>query len=499
MRAIHLTYHEITGDPRVMKECLSLAGAGIDVTVICARLQDAPEREMLGNLDVRRIEWDAFGNLTKELVEQTSEMKRSHEFLRERLEPLLEQNRLLEVQRNPVGPLSKLLEYKKYTGFERIYRKYRARGEIALLRHSARSPERSRRFRRFARTGLSKDAFLKVTGKNWRPIRSGDLYQAVSILFDANVRQLDIEGPADIVHAHDIYTLPAGVALARRFGARLVYDAHEYEIERASKGPPEGNAMVDALELDCLEHVDALVTVSDGLKELYARRFERREPVVVFNSPDIPARPRSAEDIERDRANFRSKLGVGGDVPLVAFTGWVQRENRGLDKVVEALALMPEFHLAVIGPRHQSNDAWLLRKARRAGVAERLHLLDAVHHTKVVQTIGACDVSIIPIQDVTLSYRHSMPNKLFEGVFSGLPVCVSNLPDMRRFIEETGRGRTIEQDDPKSIAETLAYLHANRADFAMSEDERIALHERYGWDAQARKLEKLYAELTERS
>ena len=37
----------------------------------------------------------------------------------------------------------------------------------------------------------------------------------------------------DVVHAHDLYTLLAGVWIARRHKARLLYDAHELETARA--------------------------------------------------------------------------------------------------------------------------------------------------------------------------------------------------------------------------------------------------------------------------
>ena len=35
--------------------------------------------------------------------------------------------------------------------------------------------------------------------------------------------------PVQVVHAHDLETLPAAIAVARRAGAQVVYDAHELE------------------------------------------------------------------------------------------------------------------------------------------------------------------------------------------------------------------------------------------------------------------------------
>src|SRR5690349_19713297 len=53
---------------------------------------------------------------------------------------------------------------------------------------------------------------------------------------------------ADIVHAHDLDTLPAGWLLARRRNARLVYDAHELYTGFDRKPPRLWLAVVRRLE-----------------------------------------------------------------------------------------------------------------------------------------------------------------------------------------------------------------------------------------------------------
>ncbi len=515
MRAVHLCYHEVTEDPRVLKECLALANSGVEIVVACAQNEGTPERECIGLLDVHRFPWMQSGAITLEYIESLRQLKRSYPYIEQRFAPFLEtaatykaaavfSDDIAALKTRVLGSKEAVFDtraYKKLKGWKRLIRKLRGAYVKRNLVAQGKRPEFSKSVDELRSLGFGTPELLGEpyarfeTGVINVVARHSDLFQAVSFLFDANLRALGLSGPIDIVHAHDIYTLPAGVALAQRFGAKLIYDAHEFETARASKMPPEGNAMANAIELDCLEYVDALITVSDGLRDLYSKRFIKDDPLVVLNAPDITWEEIGATKAPQDRVSFRKELGVPSETPLLAYTGWVQKSNRGLNIVAQALTRLPHFHLVVLGPRHERDDKWLLDEAARLGVADRIHLLPPVHHTEVVPTIRNCDVSIIPIQDATLSYRHAMPNKLLEGALSGLPVCVSDLPDMRAFIEATGRGKTMNPTDGNSIAEAISDVYTNRSDYELTDIEHREFVEKYNWSAQADKLKDLYSTL----
>ncbi len=495
MHAIHLNYHEITSDPRVLKECESLARRGVKVSVVCALATDSKPFEKVGDLTVHRIDWLRTADVSRRYVKELRHFHRSAPFIRKKFFRILAQNDISKYfPRTGPKPASKPNAVAVApVGVQPSETTPRARSSFFRVTARAlrlRSLAKAFRLRSVARAlGLGKIArSLRV----FQPHRR--LYQASAFLFDVNLRKLNFDEQVDVVHAHDIYTLPAGVALARKHGARLIYDAHEFEIARASKMPPEGNGMVDAIERDCLAHVDALITVSNGLKKLYAERYSSSEPIVIFNAPVIGVSDYPAP-APQERADFRAKIGVDSTTPLLAYTGLVLKEQRGLDQVLEALEFLPEYHLIVLGPRHHKNDARLMESAKNIGVETRVHLLEPVHHSRVAPTIRSCDVAIVPFQDATLSYRYAMPNKLFEALFSGLPVCVSNLPDMREAVETLGRGRAMDQTNPKDIAATIAYLFENRASYTMTREAWADLVREFSWSAQEDKLYRLYQKL----
>lgn len=348
----------------------------------------------------------------------------------------------------------------------------------------ARAPQSARDARAWLRVERSRQA--RVVSALFH-----ELYQAASLVFAVNLLREELPVVPDIIHAHDFYTLPGAILLARRHGAKVLYDAHEYEPGRATKMPPEGAALIDAMERDCLAHVDRMTTVSQSIAELYADRFAGPRPDLIMNTPPIDPDGVASDPQEAGRGRLRAMTDLGPEARVVVFTGGTQRENRGLDKVCLALAELPDHHLVVLGPRHAADDAWLRERARAAGVDGRVHLLPPVAPSQIVSAIADADLAISVIQDAGISYRYAMPNKLFEATFAHVPIVVSDLPEMRRFVEAWGNGRWTDQTDPAEIARAVRDVTANRGRYVMAPEAIEALARNYGWRVQEDRLDRI--------
>jgi glycosyltransferase involved in cell wall biosynthesis len=133
---------------------------------------------------------------------------------------------------------------------------------------------------------------------------------------------------------------------------------------------------------------------------------------------------------------LRAVLGLDGAQPLAVYVGRLAA-HRGVDEVLPTLAAWPALHLACVGGRDAAFAADLVRRAEAAGVAARLHLVDPVSPFEVIDFIRSADVAVVLGQGVCLSYLYSLPNKIFEATFAGLPICASDMPEQRRFIEDS--------------------------------------------------------------
>jgi len=82
----------------------------------------------------------------------------------------------------------------------------------------------------------------------------------------------------DIVHAHDLTGLPIGASVARRSGARWIYDAHELWCDPSYAMIWARWLFVAGLALErrLARRADAVITVSDGLADAM-NRFNRKQ------------------------------------------------------------------------------------------------------------------------------------------------------------------------------------------------------------------------------
>lgn len=273
---------------------------------------------------------------------------------------------------------------------------------------------------------------------------------------------LDVLAP-DAIHAHDMHVL--GVAVhaaerARRGGreVKVVYDAHEYVRGMAIFGNTTArrNAAWAALESEYIGLADEVITVSPQLAEFMRRDHGLpRTPTLVLNVPV----PREGTAVLLPRPSVRDACGLGPSVPLAVYSG-VLRGVRGVDDVVVALPDVPELHLAVVCvPTAQTPQAHATRElAQTHGVADRVHLVDAVPVADVVDYLSSASIGVIPIRGGWTSYDYCLPNKFFECLTAGLPLVVSDLPTMSGFVRAEGLGETFTPGDPATLAAALRHV-----------------------------------------
>jgi len=292
----------------------------------------------------------------------------------------------------------------------------------------------------------------------------------------------------DIVHAHDLETLSAGAAIAAARRVCLVYDAHELEKHRVAVGPWE-RRRIDRIERALIRRASAVITVGNAVARELARDYALvPPPVVVMNAPDLQ-RQRPC------KASIRVAAGVAADAPLGIYIGRLNAQ-RGVEEVLHGLVHCPGFHLACAGFGEASVIDALQALAARLGVLDRFHLAPAVPPDELIAYIASADFAVIPTQAHCLNYRYSMPNKLFEATFAGLPVCASDLPEQRGFVIEAGNGVLMMPDDPADIARAMQVVYAERARFRPTAAALALLAEKYAWTAQSARLLDLYATLS---
>jgi glycosyltransferase involved in cell wall biosynthesis len=107
---------------------------------------------------------------------------------------------------------------------------------------------------------------------------------------------------------------------------------------------------------------------------------------------------------------------------------------------------------------------------------------------------------VIPVQRSTLNHWLGSPNKLWEALAAGVPVVVSDFPEMRRVVlGDAGLplGGTCDPTSPASIAHAIRTVTGRPG--AERDDLRArclqAAHERWNWETEATALLALYEDV----
>jgi glycosyltransferase involved in cell wall biosynthesis len=284
--------------------------------------------------------------------------------------------------------------------------------------------------------------------------------------------------------AHDLETLPTALHARARLGGAVLYDSHEFFTDSPlTRGD---SRRWERIERRCIGRADAVTTVSGGIARLLAARYGVPEPEVLMNVPHAP------DHAGGDPVDLRRALDLPAASRIVLYLGGIQ-QLRGLDVMIRAIAERDDLVLVMMGPGSPAYRQELEALAASEGVPARIRFLPPVKPSEIRRYALGADVGVVMHKgDQYLSYRYALPNKLFDYLHAGLPVVVSDLPELGGTVLENRVGATCDPGDPASIADAIDRVTADpelRANVA-------AAAPRYTWEIESRKLLALAERLT---
>lgn len=296
-------------------------------------------------------------------------------------------------------------------------------------------------------------------------------------LFELTIKMIfsSLKKRPSVVHCNDTLVLPLGVLIKVIVGAKVVYDAHELESDRNGL-----SKMLSVLTLKAEKllwpMVDALIVVSPSIESWYKANIGSKQTEVILNSPLLSESSVVSQDY------LRKTFSIPKGSKIFLYIG-IFGKGRGLDLLLDVFG----------DPSVQSSLVFLgygemaTKLKEVASLKSNIYVHEAVPHEKVVPIASSADFGLCLIEKVSLSDYFSLPNKLFEYSFSGLPILASEFPDIKSVIDQYGIGSYCHLD-VESIRNKVITLQDEK------EVRKIETSSLYplSWRAQEEKLLKLY-------
>lgn len=299
-------------------------------------------------------------------------------------------------------------------------------------------------------------------------------------------------GSFDAVHLHSVFLWPtwAAARAASRAGAPYLLSPRGMLVKDliARKSARLKRAWISLIERRNLEHASGIHVTSEA-EAIELKQFGFALPA-IFQVPN-GVTPDSGQNAAGELPDDLGKILAGGK-PVVLCLGRINWK-KGLDRLIPAMARVPEAVLLVVGNDEEEHTAALRELARREGVLDRVVFAGPVFGRAKATLYRRATLLALA------SYSENFGNVVLEAMAEGCPVLVTPEVGAAPIVEELGGGLVV-QGSPQSLGEGLKKLLGDPAlRTAMGKRASEMVRTNYSWDAVAGRMIDVYENIAGKS
>ncbi|APG26660.1 hypothetical protein A7E78_01550 [Syntrophotalea acetylenivorans] len=258
----------------------------------------------------------------------------------------------------------------------------------------------------------------------------------------------------DVVHCHDLVTVPVGLKVKKIIGAKVVYDSHEI-FTKLSHATPIWEWWFHRVEEKISHKIDGFVTINKSIADYLKKEYPALpEPVLVKNATKFNG-GRGAYD-----GRLHKATGLPLDQKILLYQGGYS-PHRGLIQLVKAGGLLPQgWTLVLMGWGGLEEDLrQMAHQVDPEGV--RIKFIPPAPQTELVCWSAGATLGVIPYENISLNHWYCTPNKLWEYPAAGVPILCSPFPELSAVVEAFGVGALLNDPvTPEAIAAAVANMTA---------------------------------------
>ena len=289
---------------------------------------------------------------------------------------------------------------------------------------------------------------------------------------------------ADVFHANDLDTLLANSWASKLRRKPLIYDSHEYftgvpEIQDR----PKVKKVWEKIEKSIFPKLKYIFTVNQSIANLYRAQYNK-EVQVLRNVP-------KSDDLKKTKS--RSDLGIPLDKKIVLVQGTGINIDRGIEELLEAIAIMDNTILYIVGSGDVLHQ--LKERSKAQDLKNKVVFVGKLPYTEMMQYTFNADVGVTLDKDTNINYRFSLPNKIFDYIKAGLPILSSNLVELKKIINQYEIGAITMNHSPEEIKSSLMRIWEDENIFLQYKKNTKRAAEELTWEKEVETLLEVYKNL----
>jgi glycosyltransferase involved in cell wall biosynthesis len=287
----------------------------------------------------------------------------------------------------------------------------------------------------------------------------------------------DSIGRYDLAHLHSVFLWPAYAAArtARRHDVPYVISPRGMLVQEliARKSHFAKLLWIRAVERRTFSHAAAVhFTTQTEWDDARRLPIPLPSPFVVPNGIDL--------------LPLDARRRLDNTILFLGRVNW----KKGLDHLIDAMALVPEATLIVAGNDEEGLTPRLRAQAERNGTAARIDFRGAVAGTAKDDLLLTSAILVLP------SYSENFGNVVLEAMAASTPVIVTPEVGLAHDVAEADAG-IVSSNEPEHLAAAIRALlnDADRRD-TLGRHGRALVVEHFTWDAIAARMEHAYENVT---
>jgi len=287
---------------------------------------------------------------------------------------------------------------------------------------------------------------------------------------------------SSIYIAEDIFTLPIVTFIAKFRGAKLYYNSREfYAFLAGLRNKPKTQSILRKLEKFFIKKVDFVLVTGDGDAEFLQDYYGINNTVVIRN---LPLNQKATEP-----KDFHTMLNIPITNTILLYQG-VILEGRGFEPLLRAMKAVENCDLVVLGTGVFKSKYEKL--AAELGIEKRLHFLGNIDQKELINYTAGAAIGVALIENISKSYYYALPNKLFEYIMANVPVLISDLPQMKKIVDDYNVGRFVDLESDNDLENVLSEMINEKEKMEIYKRNSIEASKELNWQREFEKVKYLF-------